>query len=184
MLFLFFVLMHVQSSGSSFRQHLDLFLERIKVAKFPVHGDKADIRHFIQCLELLDDQLTDGYAPDLSRFPPPEVALDALDDAVNLFLGDRQLFTGLEDACLELFQGKRLFPAVALDHDKVDGLYTLIGREPLVAAEAFPPTPCDLFYLSFALIEHLVLGEAAIGTFHLVHNPLWVNRLRDPISWG
>ena len=81
---------------------------------------------------------------------------------------NRPLFAGAQQAAQHLLAVEALAPPVLLDHHVRDFVDALVGREAPVAALALAPPPDGVGLLALARVDHPILPETAIGTFHLV----------------
>src|SRR6185503_16583215 len=119
-------------------------------------------------VELGHHALTDLARLDLVLSLLHQLRLQPVHDRVDPLGGDGPLLTGAQEAVQDLLAAERLAPAVLLYHEERRRLQGLVGREPPVAGEAFPPAADGLALLGRAGIDDLVLEMAARGTLHCI----------------
>src|SRR3954468_18013245 len=115
--------------------------ELLHVGEVAVHAGVAHVGDLVAHLHPRHHHLADLAAADLAGLAPVQLALDVLDDGLDLGGGDGALGAGHLDAAQQLAVLERLGFAVALHHLQRALLDVLVGGEAPAAAQALAPAP-------------------------------------------
>ena len=140
--------------------------EAVDVLELTVHRGEADVADLVQGLEPLHDHLADVIGADLPLHGVHDGLLDLIGDALELRDGHGAVDAGVLQTGQDLLLVEVLAGAVLLHHHHGQALHHLIGGEPPLTAQTFPPTADGEIIVRVAGIHHLAFLVTAEGTFH------------------
>ena len=145
----------------------ELIHEFMDIFELAIDGGEPNVRDSVQTVKFLHHLFAHLRTLDLALPSLLEIEFDPVDDLFNDVDTDRPLFARLlqtiED--LEAIEG---FPStVLLDHGRESLLSPLARGKPLLAAEAFSPSPDRLFVLALPGIDDLAFTVMTEWAFHI-----------------
>ena len=147
-------------------QAFELDLELVDVFEVAVDAGEADVGDGVDVFEAVHDELANGRRRALALGRVDDEGFDGVDDLLHLGDGDFAFLAGVEQAGEDLLAIEVFAAAVFLDDHIGDFVEALVGGEAFVAALALAATADGVGFLALAAVNHLVFGEAALGTFH------------------
>ena len=167
------------AAAVSFQQPFQLFLELPHILEVPVHAGKPDVRHRIQSLQMIHNQLADLAGRPLPLLRIHHILLRGVNHDLKLAGGNRPLLAGAHQARQQLMAVEPLATAILLHHHVGDLVDPLIRGEAPLALLALAPPPNGIGFFTLARVNHTVLRKPAVRTFHF--NSILVDR-REVLS--
>src|SRR5262249_53758380 len=136
------------------------------VLKVAIYGCKADVRHLVDLLQTVHDQLAQLGSGALALRGIDHELLHIVDDLLHASHGDRALFASPQHAG-EYFLTLELFaPPIFLHHHVRDLVDALVGGETLFTLQALAAAADRRAFLALARVDDFVVFRAAKWAFH------------------
>jgi hypothetical protein len=143
------------------------FLDEIRgFLKTSVHTGIAYIRHLVNLPQLSHDEFANRFAGHFPLVLIGDFQHNALHQVLDHLGTYRSFLAGFLYAGYEFVLGKILPPVVSLEHNQPYTFNFFVGREPVLAPEAFPASANGRSFTRSARINHLVILTTTLGAAH------------------
>src|SRR5205807_1410916 len=119
------------------QQVFQLAHELLYILKVHVHRREAHVRHFVECFQLLHDQLADFRGGQFTLSGVMNHCFNLVDNPFQLRRGHRPLFACFQKPLQDFLPFEALPPSVLLDDHIRNFINAFVGREAAVAFQAF-----------------------------------------------
>ena len=116
-------------------QLIELRHEGVDILELAVHGGEADVGHLVCLFQLFHHLFTDVLGADLPLQGVLDLLLDLADDLIGI---DRALLARLHNSAEYLIAVKKLFFAVLLYYELLNGFNSFKRGKPFLTFKAFP----------------------------------------------